>query len=722
MKRAILPFFFLASLQAEPVTLYYDETSPQISFAADDLEIALEKRGFDVKVSALGTLGSHQENPFVVLALDDNRLLLDSLDKADGDRVEPLADQGYALRTTRDGVSGYWIFGGDETGAMYGGLEIAERIERHGFAERYNEDHEPYIAKRGIKLNIPLDSRAPSYDSDGDSAHFNVKHMWDLSFWHEYIDTLARYRYNVISLWNSHPFNALCSIPEYPDTALPDVHDYDGLVKKMTMEEKVAFWREVFDYATDRGFDIYWFNWNVYAYGANGKYGIEDNPRNEAVKEYSRKALYAFLKTYPQIDAFGVSAGEHFAGFPAADREKWMREVWGEAMLDYKRDHPEHGFFFIHRFLMTDITPIADHWNDFPLPWDISFKYGVGHMHGYHNPDFIYAKGVMRGLDDHNKKTWLNLRNDDIFYFRWGDPEYARKYVINFPVKDRYLAGYYMGTDGYVFAKTFSYQEKYDNLNNRLEIDKHWYNFLIWGRMGYDPKTAESFFIEQLAERFPDINTRRLYNAWKIASNIFPTVSQTICRDNDAQWWVEGCHSKFGYIDIERLLGFAPQPGTPVHSIADYAQLVSSGKAVTKTTPLQKAEDLHSLADETEFLIRDLNASDGSELYLLLNDMRAMANASRFYAEKIRGALYHKLGDKKKAISSLEKALVHATEYADLASAVYKDQHMARHNPEGKNSGIKENKFTWAGFVEGARQDLEIAKSKRQGRTAHLKF
>ena len=47
--------------------------------------------------------------------------------------------------------------------------------------------------------------------------------MWDLSFWQAYLDELARTRYNVLSLWNKHPFPSMVKVPDYPDVALEDV-------------------------------------------------------------------------------------------------------------------------------------------------------------------------------------------------------------------------------------------------------------------------------------------------------------------------------------------------------------------------------------------------------------------------------------------------------------------------------------------------------------------
>ena len=86
-----------------------------------------------------------------------------------------------------------------------------------------DSDHTPYIAQRGIKFNIPLDARTPSYSDTGDAAQQNIPEMWSLDFWREFLDEMARHRYNVLSLWSLHPFPSLVKVPEYPDVALDDV-------------------------------------------------------------------------------------------------------------------------------------------------------------------------------------------------------------------------------------------------------------------------------------------------------------------------------------------------------------------------------------------------------------------------------------------------------------------------------------------------------------------
>ena len=83
-----------------------------------------------------------------------------------------------------------------------------------------DSDHTPHIAQRGIKFNIPLDLRTPSYSDNSDSAQANIPEMWSMEFWREFLDEMARHRFNVLSLWSLNPFPSIVKVPEYPDVAL----------------------------------------------------------------------------------------------------------------------------------------------------------------------------------------------------------------------------------------------------------------------------------------------------------------------------------------------------------------------------------------------------------------------------------------------------------------------------------------------------------------------
>src|SRR5436190_3832370 len=127
-----------------------------------------------------------------------------------------LTPQSY--RFERDG-NRLRVIGGDAAGAMYGGLDIAEAIHLGTLSDLKTGSHQPHIVSRGIKFNIPLDLRTPSYSDNSSSAQANIPEMWSMEFWHELLDQMARDRFNVLTLWNLHPFPSIVKVPEYPDVA-----------------------------------------------------------------------------------------------------------------------------------------------------------------------------------------------------------------------------------------------------------------------------------------------------------------------------------------------------------------------------------------------------------------------------------------------------------------------------------------------------------------------
>ena len=63
------------------------------------------------------------------------------------------------------------------------------------------------------------------------------------------------------------------------------------VVKRMTIDEKIGFWRWVMQQAADRGIQVYFFTWNVFTFGAAGKHGITDDLNNPTTKKYFRASV-----------------------------------------------------------------------------------------------------------------------------------------------------------------------------------------------------------------------------------------------------------------------------------------------------------------------------------------------------------------------------------------------------------------------------------------------
>ena len=265
------------------------------------------------------------------------------------------------------------------------------------------------------------------------------------------------------------------------------------------------------------------------------------------------------MKTYPLLAGMGITAGE---GMPhdmdSKLKEAWLWDTYGEGVRDALKDDPKRQFGMIHRFHWTAQGDILDAFKDYPGPFEFSFKYSVAHMYSIPNPPFIQP--LLENLAP-GRKTWLTVRNDDIYTFRFGDPAYARQYIQNMPPADK-LAGFYMGPDGYVWGRDFL--ERHPAPGPRpLVMEKQWYSFMLWGRLAYDPSLPDSRFERLLAARHPKASSQHLFRALQGASQVMPLTTRFFWGDIDLKWYPEGLLEPS---EEQGLLHRAPFHGRHLHA------------------------------------------------------------------------------------------------------------------------------------------------------------
>lgn len=642
-----------------------------------------------------------------------------------------LAEQSYKIR--KDSKFGYTITGGDETGLMYGGIQLAEMIAIQKAIPELPVPVEgkPFIKERGLKFNIPLDIRTPSYQDAGDAAQHNILEMWNMDFWKSYLDMMARNRYNVLTLWNPHPFPSLIKNEKYPDIALENVCgtsfplDVDRvdepvakfiagcgiskvvlenlvILKKMTMDEKIQFWRDVMKYAKERGVEVYFITWNIWMNsiappgwyreqenkkGTEGKYGINNDQENPKTIAYLREAVKEFILAYPDLAGIGVTAGENMEDRnDEFDREKWLWATYGEGVMDAKKVQPDREVKFIHRHWQSGVDKmVTDFIGKYPDEINLSFKYARARMYAATAPR--WADEYIKEYSKFGLKSWWNVRNDDIFHFRWGNPAYASEFIKNIP-PENLTAGYFMGSDGYVWGREFI--SKHPQSPRELEIDKHWYNFMLWGRMGYNPDMPVSHIKGLLQIRYPKAPVDNLYQTWATASLIPSLVTSFHWHDWDFMWAIEGCLDlRKGFHTVDDFIKKAPMEGSGIISIPQQINSLKEGKSIRGITPLQIAGKLDSMSTEVlKFADKERKNNVGkiSASYdELIYDLLAWANMGKYYASKIRGAYYlhayrEGLGENQKqlAVSELENALINWKAYAAAATRNYIPQFLAK--------------------------------------------
>ena len=685
---------FISSSCNEIKTIHieYNSTIEQVAFAVSDLQSELISKNYTLSEKADFTIR---------FAIDE------SMNKSESYQIN---------RSTRKELL---ILAPDANGLLYGGLELSELIRiGKDIHEIESISDQPYIAKRGIKFNIPLDIRTSSFDDSGDAAQENIVEMWNLEFWEELFDNMARHRYNAISFWNAHPFSSMVKLDDYPNVALQDVcgtsikpQENPGywtvpempsiktvanlkVLKKMSIDEKIIFWQKVMKHAKNRGIDVYFITWNICLNGAapagsnkevgdkKGKYGITNDYRNKTSIDYLRKSVKQFIINYPDLTGLGVTAGENMrTPMNDDDKEKWLWDTYGEGIMDAKAVQPNREIKFIHRFWWTDMKKITKYWGDYPDQFDMSFKYAKARLYSSVNTPF--HKPLLDWMAPQNLKSWWNLRNDDIFIHRWGDPEYVSNFIKNMPAEQ--TAGFHMGSDGYVWGREFI--SKNPESTRQLEINKHWFRFMLWGRMGYNPNIPEQRFKDILASKFPEVDADKLLYTWKSASKIIPQMNRFHWRDWDYMWSPEACMEIWNDLrSVDEFRTTATMEGSGILNPYDYVTADLNKMVIKGITPIMVADSLFYFANEAIEGGKQLSDENNSkELKQTILDAQSMGYLGEYYANKILAAVhleyFKQTGDEKqkiKAVNRLRNAVTCWESYRDINVNRYKKQNLAR--------------------------------------------
>ena len=691
------------------VALFADSDSKQIQFAVDELQNGLNEKGLKSVIMPVSKTGQLNDDEYSIV-------LLNISDKAGSqllkglkvDKINELKEEGFIVYKSGKNKKNVWVLGKDEAGTMYGGLEVAEIIKVKGIDAVQNQFQNPYMKVRGTKYNIPLDMRTPTYTEPSDAAQKNMAEMWSFEFWKEYIDNLARYRYNLISLWNMHPFPSMVKVPEYPDVALNDVRRSTGewkenyslngwgfdapeimksyeVLKKMTIEDKIEFWRKVMDYGKQRNVKFYVVTWNIFVYGIDGKYGITDKLENPVTTDYFRKSVEQMVLTYPDLAGIGLTTGENMYDYSATQKEEWAFATYGQGVLDALKQQPARKIDFIHRQHQTQAKEITSIFTDVMKNKNInflfSFKYAQAHV--YSSVNQVFHQEFVKDIQGENLKTLWTLRNDDNFYFRWGAPDFVRDFIKNIPYD--VSEGFYYGSDQYVWGREFMGKNSAEP--RELEIVKHWYQWMCWGRLGYNPDMGNDRFVDVIQSRFPSVNAKEMFDAWQSASMIYPLVTGFHWGALDFQWYIESGQSQpavaktpSGYHDATNFINLPPHKGTGNISIPDYVKAFLSNTPVKEITPLQVAENILKNADFALNWAEKQNLANSSELRITIDDIKTMAWLGKYYAHKIKAATYLAIFRESlqkewqdKAIEELNVSAGYWRHYATLALSNYQN-------------------------------------------------
>ena len=221
-------------------------------------------------------------------------------------------------------------------------------------------------------------------------------------------------------------------------------------------------------------------------------------------------------------------------------------------------------------------------------------------------------------------------------------------------------------------------------------------------------------FQQILQVKYPEVNAEKLFEAWQLASMIYPVTTGFHWGPLDFQWYIEACKSRPGYAqnetgfhDVNRFINLPPHPRSNYQSIPDFVKMVLKGETTQLKTPVEVAIQLHEHSDKCLSILESMEPVNDMELKITLHDIRTMALLGKYYAHKIAGstelALYRNSKDidyQKKAIEELEKALVAWEDYTESALQQNK-------NPLWTN---RVGYVDWVKITDWVEDDIKIAR------------
>ncbi len=318
----------------------------------------------------------------------------------------------------------------DNTGAMYGLMELAEQLEMKGSLKKIIEKSvNPKYLFRAIKFNLPWNSYRVH-----ESLQLHTQTVRDLEFWKSFLDMMAENRFNVLTLWNLHPFPYMIRPKNFPE-ACP--------FSDKELKDWQNFWHGLFRMAQERGIKTFLIDWNIFvspSFAAKhhvapyclpemeGKEYYGNGDYSELVQRYNRECVTQLIDEYPELTGFGVSQNERMEGVDEQVWQNWIVDTYFDAM-----DSADHKIEFImraHTHPAPELTrkAIEDNAHRLGKVW-VPVKFNWSHAHSTPKLMYIHGGSTSTCLWDpmpKNYKMVYTMRNEDFFVLRWGQSDFVR--------------------------------------------------------------------------------------------------------------------------------------------------------------------------------------------------------------------------------------------------------------------------------------------------------
>jgi hypothetical protein len=245
--------------------------------------------------------------------------------------------------------------------------------------------------------------------------------------------------------------------------------------------------------------------------------------------------------------------------------------------------------------------------------------------------------------------------------FLWGDADYARRFSKSCSLSGS--AGFQINTPlSLKYGHELDQKEAWDTFRKpelrcgKWEEERFWMWYTVFGRLGYNTSADPGIWKDEFTARFGEKAGEKLEQALAFASKIVPFITTVHMPVHPSlRYWIElntgwalfsdnNLDKPKSYDFVTGISYGSAEPSDHglFYGIDEYAADLTAGTLQGKYSPLQSAQLLDDLAEQTLSLLKDAEdagVESGAEYLAMRVDLAMLCDLARYHAEKMRAAL-----------------------------------------------------------------------------------
>lgn len=606
---------------------------------------------FPVRLQGASVIVASNASPRVVFGAEklveafksvgENAVIVRSNEVPPGPRI--WLNQPWAPEAGREGFiierndkNGLAIRSADDSGALYGSLELAKRIRNEGgwsLLPRISD--KPAMTLRGTCIGMQKTFILPGrkvYEYPYTPELFPW--FYDKTLWREYLDFLVANRMNTLYLWSGHPFASLVRLKDYP---------YAVEVPEDVFQKNQEQFRWLAQECDKRGIWLVQMFYNILVskpFAETNGISTQLSAPTPLVADYTRKSIAEFVKQYPNVGLM-LCLGEALRG--TSNQVTWATQTILPGVLDGMKAAG-----------LKEQPPVVirTHTLDAEVVIPACFQvYSNLFTETKYNGESLTTwepRGKDQATHLEMSKLGPHLVNIHILSnlepFRYGDTEFIKKCVQ--ASRDR------LGASGiHLYPLSYWNWPYSPDIAEPplLQWNRDWIWFEAWARYAWNPDVPEredrAYWIGRLADFYGNIKAaEKVLDAYNNAGEVAPMLirrfgitegnRETLSLGMTLDQLVNP--QKYGAID-DLWLSQAP----PGERLDEFARKEWRHEPHVGETPesiiaevLEKSSNAVAAADAAESLV----TKNRDEFARLRNDTRCVQAMAENYSAKIRAA------------------------------------------------------------------------------------